>query len=307
LSKFQGDQPPVEYRSRIAALPSGQRKMLARRLREKLRSLTAAQSQIVQFNTSGARPPLFCIHPSGGDVMCYSEFAARLGPDRSVCAIRAKGLEEGEEPLSAIEAMAEDYIEQIGGTDAVHPYLLGGWSMGAIVAFEMARKLVAMGRTVRLLALFDMWVPDEGQTEIDNALVLTALMGRHLPVSLELLRRLTPDEQLGLVLKEAKQAGVVSAYMDTEYARRVLRLCRTNDNAVGNYSPGPYPGKIVLFRSLEERDARFGGRPATSDPSLGWDKYAEQGVDIHYVPGNHDNLMVSPQVEHLAAALKAYL
>jgi thioesterase domain-containing protein len=281
--------------------------MLERRLRDKLHSLTAAQSQIVQFNATGKSPPFFCVHPSGGDVLCYSEFAACLGGDQPVCAIRAKGLDEGEEPLPTIEAMAEDYIRQIERMNVAGPYFLGGWSMGAVVAFEMACRLVGMGHRVHFLGLFDMWVPTEEKTQIDDALVLTALLGRHLSVSLELLRSLTPNEQLSFVLKEATQAGVVSPYLDIQYARRVLRLCRINDNAVQNYTPRPFPGQITLFRSIEKRDGRFGATPATSDPSLGWNKYAKGGVQIHYLPGNHDNLMVQPQVASLAAAVKPYL
>ena len=307
MSKPQDNPPEVEYRNRISALGPGGRKVLAERLRKKLLSLTDAESQIVPFNVTGSCPPFFCVHPSGGDVLCYWELAACLGSDQPVCAIRAKGLEEGEDPLPTIEAMAEDYIRQIEQMDTVGPYWIGGWSMGAVVAFEMARRLVGMGRQVRLLALFDMWVPAEDRTEIDDALVLTALLGRHLSVSLDFLRSLTPNEQISFVLNEAKQAGVVSPYFDIEYARRVLRLCGINDNAVQNYNPGPYPGQIILFRSIEERDGRCGAKPQTSDPSLGWSKYAEQGVRVHYLPGNHDNLMVQPQVRHLAAAVKPYL
>jgi thioesterase domain-containing protein len=58
-----------------------------------------------------------------------------------------------------------------------------------------------------------------------------------------------------------------------------------------------------LFRatSLEKNEKR------EIDPTLGWGKLAEGGVDIHCIKANHVALLVRPHVEILAQELRVCL
>ena len=58
-------------------------------------------------------------------------------------------------PTPRIEDMAAWYIQALQPCSPTGPYLLGGWSMGGVVAFEMAQQLHAQGQRVALLALLD--------------------------------------------------------------------------------------------------------------------------------------------------------
>lgn len=286
---------------RISRLSPKEREVLSGRIRAKLLSLTSAHSQLVALNAGGKRPPFFCVHPSGGDVLCYSRLANCLGPEQPVYGIRALGLEEGEQPLSTIEALAERYVNCVLQVQPDGPYFLGGYSMGAIAAFEMARQLKTAGMEVKLLALLDMWVlsPDE-ITEIDDALVLSGFLGGYLPV--EFLRNLPQNEQVPYVCQRLKELGWLDKDVTVAQIQRIVRVCKMNDLAVQAFKPSSYPGKITLFRAQQERDAARGSRPRTQERSLGWSRFAE--VDVHDVPGNHDNLMMSPHVEELANVLR---
>jgi len=62
--------------------------------------------------------------------------------------------------FSAIEAMAERYVEAMRAVQPAGPYLLGGWSMGRTVALEMAQQLKRRGQEVALLVLLDVMPPD---------------------------------------------------------------------------------------------------------------------------------------------------
>jgi aspartate racemase len=55
--------------------------------------------------------------------------------------------------------MAAYYIELIQTVQPEGLYLLGGWSVGGIIAFEMARQIQAQGQEVSLLALIDSSLP----------------------------------------------------------------------------------------------------------------------------------------------------
>jgi pimeloyl-ACP methyl ester carboxylesterase len=51
--------------------------------------------------------------------------------------------------------MATRYLRVLRKVQPSGPYFLGGYSMGGIVAYEMARRLLAEGDKVGLLALLD--------------------------------------------------------------------------------------------------------------------------------------------------------
>ncbi|HEX2524309.1 MAG TPA: amino acid adenylation domain-containing protein, partial [Terriglobia bacterium] len=129
----------------------------------------APRSSLVAIQPAGSKRPLFLVHPAGGHVFPYVHLARYLGPDQPCYGLQARGLEEGEEPHTRIEDMAADYIKALRTVQPIGPYLLGGWSMGGLVAFEMAQQLHAQGEGVDLLALLDARIthPDEKFPEAD--------------------------------------------------------------------------------------------------------------------------------------------
>src|SRR5262249_47184195 len=99
-------------------------------------------SCLVELQTSGSRPPIFFVHPADGTVLFYADLARCLGSDQPFYGLQAPGL-YGERPLyTRIEDLAAHYIEAIREIQPEDPYLLGGWSLGGIVAYEMAQQLV---------------------------------------------------------------------------------------------------------------------------------------------------------------------
>ncbi len=106
-------------------------------------------------------PPLFLVHPAGGHVYLFRSLARALPPERPVIGIRAWGLEVGEEPPRTIGEMAARYLAELRRRQPSGPYLLGGASMGGMVAFEMARRLRATAEEVVLLAMLDTFGPGE--------------------------------------------------------------------------------------------------------------------------------------------------
>jgi amino acid adenylation domain-containing protein len=117
----------------------------------------AAGVVVLSFNESGARLPLFCISSVADDPQCFRHVAARLGPDQPLFALA--GPDGGSERLQDIEETARRACQAIRRIRPRGPYLLGGYCLGGIVAFESARQLVSMGEEVPLVALFDVPAP----------------------------------------------------------------------------------------------------------------------------------------------------
>jgi thioesterase domain-containing protein len=121
--------------------------------------MAISSSPLVAIQPEGSRPPLFLAHPSGGGVLCYRELACHLGPDQPLYGLQDPSLEGDEEPLGDIEAMAARYIATAREAQPHGPYLLGGYSFGGLIAFQMAQDLIRQGETVALLVFIESMSP----------------------------------------------------------------------------------------------------------------------------------------------------
>jgi len=262
------------------------------------------QSSLVPIQPGGTKRPLFLVHPAGGHVFPYIHLARFLGPDQPCYGLQAKGTEEGQDPHTRIEDMAAWYIQALQIVQPTGPYLLGGWSMGGVVAFEMAQRLHAQGQRVALLALLDGRIPTPDETFPKEDAGAIVLVERYFGMSFgstESLADLPQDEQLAFMLEQAKSAGLVPAELDVSQARRFVELLRSDLRATQNYGLHLYPGRITFFKASETLG------DTSPDPTMGWSEWASGGVEVHIVPGNHANLMYEPHVEVLAEKLTACL
>ena len=259
----------------------------------------------------GTRPPLALAHPAGGTTAVYRGLARLLGTDQPVL-----GLERADDVLG-VEERAARYADLLRERRPGGPHLLGGWSYGGVLAFATARLLTRMGERVDLVALIDagLPLPLPPGTGPDQALAdrfsgfadhLRATYG--LPVELDRaeLDGLGEDAQYALVMDRARDAG-----LDRVLSPAILRHQRTSHEdtrSLERYRPGPYDGRVVLYRGTEPtpwavRDPRYDHR----GDALGWDAHCAD-LEIVRVPGHHLSLLDPPGVaviaDHLSAALR---
>jgi thioesterase domain-containing protein len=273
-------------------------------------------SPLVALQPSGSKRPFFCVHPVGGQVLCYLDLARHLGPEQPFYGLQAPGLAEAGDRLPSIEEMAGSYVKELRAAQPQGPYLLGGWSMGGIVAFEMSQQLRREGQEVALLAMLDTWAPtitrDAPDYEDDDAFLLAVygrgqaqVQERSVDISPDDFRRLGPVEQLELL----KRAGLVPADVEIPYARRFLEGFRARQKAMRQYLPHVYGGRITVYRAMQVdewlREQYRNAGVAVDDPALGWSELSTEPVESHPVPGPHEKLCAEPYVQALARRLQA--
>jgi amino acid adenylation domain-containing protein len=271
------------------------------------------QTHLVTLEKGGSGPPVFFMHPIGGGVVCYAFLARRLGADHPVYALAAL---EVDDPHETVESMAAAYIEEMKSVQPHGPYLLGGWSFGASLAFETARQLSAQGEEIGLLAIMDNEAPGVANERLqaepvdeDDPVVLVrqleifANRKDRLPIDEEYLRQLDADAQLLYVMDIAKEAHIMPPELNPTQVKRSLRNLKTRIHAARNYSPTPYAGKITLFRcsNVIPRYQAF----LEADPTWGWQNMSSLPVDLHIVSGSHESMVTEPDVEVLAEKLRA--
>jgi non-ribosomal peptide synthetase component F/thioesterase domain-containing protein/acyl carrier protein len=132
--------------------------LLASALRQDVASVS--WSPLVEIQKGGNKPPLFCMHGGGFNVLIYRDLALGLGPDQPVYGLQARGLREGETIADCMEEMASDYIQEIRRIQPNGPYYLAGLSNGGDISLEMAQQLTAQGEKVAFLGMFDSYGPE---------------------------------------------------------------------------------------------------------------------------------------------------
>jgi thioesterase domain-containing protein len=243
-----------------------------------------------------------------GSVLCYLELARELGPQQPFYGLQAAGLEGEQAPRRSVEEMAASYIEALREVQGEGPYLLGGWSFGGLVAYEMARQLRGQGQRVGLLALLDSWAPVESASfSGDEISIVTwfardliGLSGKELHISERELGGLGAEERLDYVLEQARAQNIVPAELETQQLKQYLEVFKANIEAMEAYRPRGYEGRVVLMRAEQQPAGEHEG-------TLGWSRFVAGEIDVQTIAGNHYTLVRAPQVEVLAARLSAYL
>src|ERR687885_1169755 len=276
---------------------------LASILRQQTDSLS--WSTLIAIQPNGPKRPLFCVHPGAGTVLSYIDLARHLDPQRPFYGLESLGLDEEQKPYAQIEDMAAYYIEAMQAVQPQGPYLLAGWSFGGLVAFEMAQQLQARDQQVSFLGLLDISAVREASEELqeldDVAFLIKLLVAEDISLSLQHIRQLEPDEQVLYLIEQARQFNLIPPDLGLVQVRRLLQIFTSHMQAAKTYIPQPYSGRVTLFRASE------GAVADSQDLTLGWQELASEGVDLHWVPGNHLTMVREPHVQLVAKHLRACL
>jgi thioesterase domain-containing protein len=246
---------------------------------------------------------LFCVAGGGGNILSYRVVADCMPVDQPVYCLQAKGLRRGERPLTTVEEVAEHYLEAVRRVAPRGPYFLTGHSFGAVVAYEMAQRLVKLGERVPLLALLDYPGPDIRLTRFD--------WFRYHLISLSMQ---TPRERLhyiwrGILWKvrsaraarRIRESPATPAKDAHESRWRSIDVLEQSMRAIRSYVIKPYEGRVALFRG-QHSDPKM-----VVDRQGGWGRVALEGVDVYDVPGSHMSIFKEPYVRELGAALARHL
>jgi acyl transferase domain-containing protein/thioesterase domain-containing protein len=273
------------------------------------------EASLVTIQPQGSKRPLFFIHPIGGNVFCYKELAHCLGLEQPFYGLQAPSLFGECEPYTQIEDMAAHYIAAIRTVQPKDPYYIGGWSLGSIIAFEMAQQLQKQGHQVPVLILLDNAAPtfrnqpiivqqnDDSRILANFAYDLVSSAGKNLSVSYEQFQQMQYDEQLNYVFEQLRIANLIPANFSFHNFCLFLKVYQSNLQAVWNYAPQVYSNRMILLRASDSNE----GFDYPNDPSWGWSKLSSEPVEIYTIPGNHYTMLAKPHVQVLAEQVNTCL
>ncbi|MBU2983347.1 SDR family NAD(P)-dependent oxidoreductase [Lentibacter algarum] len=253
----------------------------------------------------GPRRPFFLVAGMFGNVLNLRHLAHLLGTDRPFYGMQARGLYGNEAPHRSIPEAAKDYLNEIKQVQASGPYMLGGFSGGGIIALEIAQLLRAQGEDVMMLVMLDTPLPQRRPLELgDRALIqLQELKSGGILYPLKwLVRRVKWEftKRFKSVPQDADISEVNFHNSDIETAFL---------EAVGQYKLQAWDGPLALFRPpLSGKWKVSNGAMVSSErsyvtPDNDWTEHAPL-VQVIEVPGDHDSMVLEPNVRVLAARLR---
>lgn len=235
---------------------------------------TPPQSPSILLRLGTEERPVFITHGLGSSIMEFFDLVKHLRTSRPIYGLQTKGSDGTEPPSTRIEDMAAFRLDAIRAIQPRGPYLLAGYSLGGIVAFEMARQLLANGEKVASLVMIESYPRTEPLPRWKPAHLAIA-QSRHRASDLwRSLRGETDPRPLIDVRERARISDFIA------WAR---------------YKPGFYDGKITFVRAEESH---------YPEPTSIWTRLATS-FEMKKVPGDHHTCL-SDNFEHLGVVLSRH-
>ena len=251
----------------------------------------------------GRQTPFFLVAGMFGNVLNLRHLAHLLGADRPFYGLQARGLFGDAEPHRDIAEAARDYIAEMRQVQPEGPYMIGGFSGGGITALEIAQQLTAAGEEISLLVKLDTPLP--------------------------LRRPLSKRDRMVIQWQELKEKGpgYIAKWavnrIRWEFAKR-RQVAETGDapaqfhnaeieaaflTSLNTYQLQRWDGPLMLYRPpLQGRWQVAPDRLVNSERAYvlhdnDWGQWAP-AVEVFEVPGDHDSMVLEPNVRVLASRIR---
>ena len=237
--------------------------------------------------------PLVFVHGAGGNVLTYQSLSTHIGADRPFYGLQASGIDGIQPPHDSVDDMVGAYLDELHALFPHGPYVLGGYSGGGVIAYEMASRLQAAGERVDRVMLIDTIHPSiQAQPMSRSEHLRRALRegpsyvkGKWAERTSRNDRRSNSDEIVRLL--DAKHDVIPFEVRDWQLTKNLFEI-------IEPYETPTYDGDVVMLKAAVNRD---GWQHTTSDN--GWADLAPN-LTVAITPGDHDSLVVEPNVEVLA-------
>jgi thioesterase domain-containing protein len=263
----------------------------------------AETAPILTLQPGTAGPALVCVPPVSGSPYGYLPLAGSLDAEQPVYALEAPGYDGGGRPATSLPELSGRYTRALREARPHGAYCLLGWSMGGVVAYDMALRLTAAGVGVPLLILVDTAFPSALPPPAPGPARLRAFVTDLLAVSG--LQQATIDAVLAAPPEPASPAeafdrlvtaGIVPDGIDADFLLARYRVFEAHLDLLARYRiSSTFPGRITLLRAGESR------------PELMCWQRAAAEVETHVVPGDHYSIWRGEGLGHLSHAVRLSL
>jgi thioesterase domain-containing protein len=233
--------------------------------------------------------PFFCVAGGGGPATQLHALSDSM-TNRAFYGIQQRGLEERCRADWRVAPYARRALREVRALQPVGPYLLGGHSYGALVAFEMARQLIDAEADVGLLVIIDVPVAPWATA--------AQIRRRAKPA-----RRPAHDGVLW-AKRAVRQAKLTTVGLMTRPGLDQYDAFYLLSMHIGRRYrvDAPCPAPTLIVRAI---DVEYFPDPTKAAPDLGWTPLLTGPVTCVDAPGNHLTMVRRPCAPTLAGLIEA--
>ncbi|QFS52457.1 non-ribosomal peptide synthetase [Nostoc sphaeroides] len=272
-----------------------------------------AASVLVPIRVEGTQPPLFCIHPSGGQVMVYQHLAACLDSNQPIYGLQSRTLNNSLPEYNSINNMAVEYAKVIRKHQSNGPFYLMGWSMGGVLAVSVAKELEQQDQEVAFVGIVDAFLLPNNipNFESDPLQELGLVFGENFAdilmnldtVEQEKLRDeligLSAIECLGRLIIWGQEKNLLATDISVNMLEKQVHLTEIHEQMLKVHHPPRIQAQLYIWEALEQ----FAGGLSRTD----WSQYTTNATYTEIIDANHFTIMRPPNIQNLAQKLQAYL
>lgn len=250
---------------------------------------------LVLLRPGDTRPPLFCLPAASGSPYSYNALARLLDPGQPVHGFEAPGFDDDRQPVSSFDVLVADYCAALLKGHA-QPYHLLGWSMGGVLALEVARRLDAAGAEVALVVLVDAPSPLRAEPPEESLLITSFLYDLVNSGGLNWadMAERTLGDQPEQAFADVERSGLLPEGIDAMLLSRRYAVFRAHVTAIcAHERTDVYRGSpVVLIRA------------ALSDPdATRWHPYVKDLTE-HVVAGDHHTMWTGDSLLHISRVVR---
>ncbi|WP_228803714.1 amino acid adenylation domain-containing protein [Nocardia higoensis] len=261
-------------------------------------AVSAALAPVLPLRSGGARPALFCVPPGVGLSWCYAGLLAHLPSDLPVFGLQSPHV-TGTAGFPSMDEAAEHYVGVIRATQPQGPYHLAGWSLGGLIAHEIAVRLREDGDEVATLAM------------LDSHRLTDRWLDRAVPSVAEILAEFGIDlgDQAGAELDADQAARLLRAQpgpfaaLTDDQLRGLFREYATGTVLAHGFRPRVFDGDLVFFHAADDEIN-------LADPdrcAAAWQPFVAGRVHEHAVPCSHAAMTTPEVLDRIGPLLRGHL
>ena len=272
-------------------------------------------SSLVRMRGEGALRPSFLVHPATGHSMHYRGLLAYLPVEQPLYAFDAAGLADDQSVDVSLEQMATRYVNAMRKVQPLGPYTLGGWSLGGLICWEMARQLLDLANTMERLVLIDVPAPHVAEPPSTDEVLSWFLDNLQLGISVEALdlsglpqarggeraRLAAAIAQLIAQLHNSRLPVTVDDLMPVFRVFRAIAIANATYTAPAAMQLGQLDLIRASITTLRQRPCH----PSIDVDDWGWSGLLTGAeLYIHWLDGTRDALVADGRIECVANLLR---
>lgn len=273
---------------------------------------TGEYNPVVPLQAHGSKTPLWLVHPGVGEILVFLNLAKTF-TDRPVYALRARGFNAGDEVFGSLEEVIDTYYTHVKKTQPKGPYAIAGYSFGAMLVFEVIKRLEANGDEVKFFGSFNLppHIKDR-MRQLDFIEVVShlsyflGLMTEEHSVAVgPMLHQYSKQQVLDYIVELAPPKRLAELGLDQTKLEKWASVASALQNLAVDYEPTGVVASIDVFVAIPLAGVAKNKQDWIDNKLIKWKDFSWSEPKFHDVDGAHYTMMGQEHVQSFQKKLKA--